>query len=208
MYGNPTDSFSPRINFCKFQLKFSLCKSVWEVLCCHISLAIAVCFLYHDVYLLRRRKKKNKPMAECSLQPFVCSHSAASFFAMVFLQPYHSTNDVLLCNHFFLQARKTKYFFSKFKNNSDLGLQSSTLMRPLAFNLYTSRFSHDEGLRSWDVSWKRLFHAAGMWRFRLGEPNLILAYVMVKDLGFRTKRIDENRKREKQLSTVADHHQA
>lgn len=148
MYGNPTDSFSPRVNFCKFQLKFSLCKSVWEVLCCHISLAIAVCFLYHDVYLLRRRKKKNKPMAECSLQPFVCSHSAASFFAMVFLQPYHSTNEVLLCNHFFLQARKTKYFFSKFKNNSDLGLQSSTLMRPLAFNLYTSRFSHDEGLRS------------------------------------------------------------
>lgn len=58
------------------------------------------------------------------------------------------------------------------------------------------------------MSWKRLFHAAGMWRFRLGEPNLILAYVMVKDLGFRTKRIDENRKREKQLSTVADHHQA
>ena len=29
----------------------------FEVLCCHISLAIAVCFLYHNVYLLRRPEK-------------------------------------------------------------------------------------------------------------------------------------------------------
>lgn len=107
----------------------------FEVLCCHISLAIAVCFLYHNVYLLRRPEKKslwlNVRSSRLFSTPPSC-HSQPLFFS----QWYFCNHIIQQMTCFFaiiiLATKENNAFFQQIQNNSDLGLQSSTVMRPLA----------------------------------------------------------------------------